>query len=303
MALSQDTDLDTLLCTIYTLTDDIIKQMVESFSFALDRPRDGVPPQKRYNLSVAELVSLAIFRYFLGYDEWKAYHRHIKEYHHRDFPKLPTYENFVRAMNALAPLAYILLQGCTQLFKSVTTKERLKFADSSKLKVCENKREFTHKVAKRIAQKGKSSMGWFYGFKLHIICNEWMQILGMTLTSGNVDDRKALSLMWDDIIGTIVADAGYVGANWQESARQQNKILFTAVRANMKKLMTSFEHQMLKLRQRVESVFSVLKLRMKMETTLPRSVNGYLAHYLWCLLAYQMNHFFKLIQKHPLTKS
>ena len=54
MALSQDTDLDTLLCTIYTLTDDIIKQMVESFSFALDRPRDGVPPQKRYNLSVAE---------------------------------------------------------------------------------------------------------------------------------------------------------------------------------------------------------------------------------------------------------
>ena len=88
----------------------------------------------------------------------------------------------------------------------------IKAVDSSKLSVCHIKREFGHKVAKRIAAKSKGSMGWFYGFKLHIIVNQLMEILEATITPGNKDDREGMALIWNHIFGLIVADAGYVGA-------------------------------------------------------------------------------------------
>jgi hypothetical protein len=90
----------------------------------------------------------------------------------------------------------------------------ISFADATKVKVCENKREFTHKVAARIAKKGKSSMGWSYGFKLHIVCNNLLQILYFRISPGNSDDRKGLEMIWNKILGKIIADAGYVGKNW-----------------------------------------------------------------------------------------
>lgn len=105
-------------------------------------------------------------------------------------------------------------------------------------------------------------MGWFYGFKLHIICNTLMQILRFRITSGNTDDRKGLERMWNMIFGLIIADAGYLGKNWQKKAINLGKHLFTAVKANMKKIMTEAQHQLLNLRQRVETVFSVLKVRL-----------------------------------------
>ena len=142
-------------------------------------------------------------------------------------------------------------------------------------------------------------MGWFYGFKLHIICNELMQILNLKITAGNVDDRKGLAMIWNDIFGMIIADAGYIGKDWQAKAFSLNKCLLTGVKANMKKLMTETEEYMLHLRQRVECVFSVLKLRFGMENTLPRSPLGYLAHYIWSITAYQFKKFMEFVFTKP----
>lgn len=86
----------------------------------------------------------------------------------------------------------------------------------------------------------------------------------------------------------IVADAGYVGTNWQQAAADLGLRLMAAARKIMKKIMTKAQHQLLIVRQRVETTYSVLKLRLGLETTLPRSVMGYLVHYIWCLLAYQL---------------
>ena len=265
----------------------------------MQKPNKNSPPNKKHNLTLAELVSLAIFRFFTKHNSWKDFYRFIKTYHQQDFKNLPCYKNFVSSMNKLSFLALILSEGFLSFFKKIS-KKSIKFADSTKLKVCRNRREFTHKVCKRIAAKGKSSMGWFYGFKLHIICNELMQVLGFTITTGNTDDRKGLEMIWNDIFGWIIADAGYVGKNWQEKARNLGKRLFTAVKANMKKIMTSAQHELLKMRQCVETVFSVLKLRMGIETTLPRSELGYFAHYIWCLTAYQMKKFFEFTFNKPL---
>jgi hypothetical protein len=130
-----------------------------------------------------------------------------------------------------------------------------------------------------------------------------MQILNFTITPGNTDDRKGLDKIWNDILGIIIADAGYIGNNWIKKANNLGKHLFTAVKANMKKLMTSIQYKLLKLRQNVETVFSVLKLRMGIETTLPRSPLGYFAHYIWCITAYQLDQFFKFIfTEQPIVK-
>jgi transposase len=138
-------------------------------------------------------------------------------------------------------------------------------------------------------------MGWFYGFKLHIICNTFMQILKFRLTAGNIDDRKALDRMWNTIFGLIIADAGYLGKNWQKKSISLGKPLFTAVKANMKKLMTRVQHQLLKIRQKAETVFSVLKVRLGLETSLPRSPLGHFAHYMWCITAYQVDQYFNFM--------
>lgn len=284
-------DLNEILVTTYCFVDDFINQILNSIRFAIERPKQNKPPTKKCNLSVSELVSLAMFRFFTGHKNWKDFYNHIVNYHKKDFPNLPSYQNFLASVNKLSYIAAMMLQFFCKSFSKDFGE--LKFVDSTKLKVCKNKRIFKHKVCDGWAKRGKSSMGWFYGFKLHIICDEWMRILRFKFSPGNTDDRKGLAAMWDTVLGMIIADAGYIGKKWFEKAKSAGKHLFTAVKANMKKLMTKTQHQLLKMRGRVETVFSVLKLRMGLETTLPRSPLGHFSHYLWCLVSYQFKKFFE----------
>lgn len=262
---------------------------------AIERPRitNKNPPVKQRKLRLSEIVTLGIFRFYVGTTNWKDFYWHIDTYHRRDFPNLPCYSKFIEGVNFVSPLGFFLCLAFAQFFRDSTPLEEPKFADSSKLKVCEIKREFSHKVCRNIAAKSKSSMGWFYGFKLHVVSNRLMQILSVTVTAGNKDDRKGLSQIWHHIFGLIVADGGYVGKEFSAEAQRLGKCLLTGVRANMKKVMTVHQHRLLKLRQSVETIFSVLKLRFHMESTLPRSSLGYFSHYCWCLAAYQLKQFFK----------
>lgn len=291
MALAQHTDLTDILLIIYCFVDDFMKHVLQRIRPALQRPSHTQPPRKRCRLSVAELVSLALFRFFTGHTNWKGFYRHITTYHRADFPSLPHYKNFLRAIDELALFAELLLQWFGKVFRRLTPAAAVKVADSTPLPVCHIKRQFSHKVCQAYAAKSKGTMGWFFGFRLHIVCNELMQLLGIKLTVATTDERRALTMMWANIFGLIIADAGYVSKALTHQAAGLGKTLLTGVRANMRKLMTTTQHALLKLRQRAESVFSVLKLRLGMATTLPRSPLGYLAHYLWCLAAYQLKKF------------
>lgn len=288
-----------VLNAIREFVSNFFKEILHKIRYALQAPSNTNPPSKKYKLSLADLVSLALFRFFTGHDNWKAFYKHIKTYHLKDFAKIPCYKNFLRAMNRLSVFALLLLTGLMNFFKSLTKLKSPKLADGSKLEVCKIKREFTHKVCKRIARKSKSSLGWFYGFKLHLICNELMQILNFRITTGNTDEREGLEMMWQDIFGLIIADAGYVSKRLGEKAFTLGKRLLTGVRANMKRIMTKAQHTLLKLRQKIETVLSVLKSRLGMETTLPRSELGYFAHYLWCLASYQLRKYFELLCSKP----
>lgn len=297
----QQDDLITLLIAIYCFVDDFHWYVLLTLRPALKRPGHWHPPLKTYQLPVTTLVTLALFFQFTGHRSWKDFYKYIKTHYQQDFPDLPSYRNFVAAMNALSPYALILLQAFCAIFRQSTPTTAAKFADSTNLPVCGIKREFAHKVMKAFASKSKTTMGWFYGCRLHLVCNELMQILDCRITTATVGEREALAAMWNYIFGLIVADAGYLGQDFQAQARSLGKQLLTGARANMKKLMTSAQHDLLKLRQVIETIFSVLKTRMGLASTLPRSPLGHFARYVWCVAAYQLKQYFKAVALAPTT--
>jgi hypothetical protein len=188
------------------------------------------------------------------------------------------------------PLTGMILNILMALNRSYfkNSREHLMFVDGSEVPVCGGKRMFSHKVAKKIAAKSKSTKGWFYGFKLHILCDKGGTLLGIKITPGNIDERKMVMKLLKDLQGTMVADAGYISKELQYKLQKLNVWFLTGVKKNQKKVMTKSNHLLLKARQRVETVIGVLKQRLGLVTTLPRSIPGYQAHYLFVCLAYAL---------------
>ena len=163
----------------------------------------------------------------------------------------------------------------------------MKIIDSTAIPVCKNIRIYAHKVMKKIATRSKTTTGWFYGLKLHIVTDLKRNILMMKFTTGNIDDRVVLDGFLYQLKNSLVlADAGYISSKLQQKAIHRNNVILTSVRKNMKKLATPLQIFLLNMRGRIESVFSVLKERLGLITSLPRSENGYLAHYSRVLFGY-----------------
>lgn len=237
------------------------------------------------NLTDSEFITLAIWRFHLGFYDWKhAYFCYLTHYDH-EFPKLPSYKNFISGINRVAVKAVWVLGILMYMARKNNT--LLKFLDSTALPVCKNKRISTHKVMKLLATRSQTSMGWFYGMKLHVVIDALGNLLTVRLTTGSVDDRIPVVSMLKGMLGQFIADAGYVSHPLKYLLFKLGKDFITGVRNTMKQIMTKNQHLLLKKRQWVEVVFSRIKDRLGMATSLPRSITGMLAHYIYTLLAYQ----------------
>lgn len=281
-----DEDNTMILIGLYDIVWDFHQLLLAKLPPSLPRPDHGHPPTKKTKIPMVMLISLILFKFFTGHRSWKDYYRYLKSHHDGvNVGSLPNYKNFMASVHRLVGYALVFLEAVRKHCKQGV---KLQFVDSTKLAVCNIKREFNHKVVRGMATKSKSTMGWYYGFKLHLVCDLKGRILAWRITTATIDDRKGLSLIWEELTGMIVADAGYLGSNWQEVAQDLGLKLLTGVKKIMKKLMSRWEYFLLKARQCIETVFSVLKLRLGLETSLPRSPMGYFVHYTWCLLAYQL---------------
>ena len=165
----------------------------------------------------------------------------------------------------------------------------ISFIDSTPLRACHTKREKQHKVFKNLAQKGQCSLGWFYGFKLHIVINDKGEILDFLFTPGNVDDRAPLKNknFHRKIFGKIYGDKGYIGKELFEQLFIDGIHLVTKHRKNMKNsLMLMQDRIMLRKRALVESVNDELKNICQIEHTRHRSFDNFLSNLLSGLIAY-----------------
>lgn len=140
-----------------------------------------------------------------------------------------------------------------------------------------------------LAQWGKTGKGWFYGVKLHLTSDLGRQMLSIRLSPGNTHGTKIFMKLNADLEGIFVADAEFISEKLQREFHQEHKrVLFAQPRKNMKKLITAFQYHLYNTRMVIELNFRNLKMFFGLITSLPRSINGYLANYFYSILAYAL---------------
>ncbi|MDP4840548.1 MAG: IS982 family transposase [Alphaproteobacteria bacterium] len=233
-------------------------------------------------LSLSEMLFIEVFYHFSPYKDFKHYYLYgICQEHRSKFKKLPCYQRFVA-------LKKQLFMPLTLPLHSVIGEETgIYFADSTPLKTCRNPRISNHRVFKGLAKRGKSTMGWFFGFKLHLVINRKGQLMAVKITAGNADDRKALPSMVRGLKGKCFADKGYIGKDVFKALWEKSLHLVTGIRKTMKHhLMPYIDKVLLRKRFIIETVFGVLKTDMNLEHSRHRSPTNAFVNIIAALVAY-----------------
>jgi len=166
----------------------------------------------------------------------------------------------------------------------------ISFMDSTSINICHNKRINRNKVFKNLAERSKTTMGWFYGFKLHFIINDLGEIISFHVTKGNIDDRAPVPKMIKKIFGKIFADKGYLGAKLFKELFDKGIHLITGIKRNMKnKLIPMLDKISLRKRFIIETINDKLKNECQIEHTRHRSVHGFIINLIAGLICYQIS--------------
>lgn len=272
----------------FVILDDFYKEFDVEIKKHRIELMDVNSRNRKTTMSESEMMSILLLFHFGHFTNFKHFYIQYVQKNLTDlFPNQLSYNRFIQLQPRITvPLMLFLKMKCMGKSRGIN------FIDSTTIKVCHIKRERQNKVFKNIAQKGKSTMGWFFGFKLHIIINDKGEILSFYLTKGNVDDRNVdvMKVLTSEIFGKVFGDRGYISKALSELLYNDGIQLITKVKKNMKKQNLSSEDQIL-LRKRalIESVNDELKNICKIEHSRHRSRNGFILNIASALSAY---HFF-----------
>ena len=217
-----------------------------------------------------------------SYRNFKAYYtEQVLQHYLWAFPRLVSCQRFVELM----PGTLVPLCGYLQ-----TRKGRcpgISFVDSTSLKVCHNRRIPAHKVFAGCARRGRTSVDWFFGFKLHLVTNDCGELLSLRLTPGNTDDRRPVPDLVKGLFGKLFGDKGYVSQPLFETLFGEGIQLITRLKTKMRnRLMPFFDKIMLRKRAVIESVMDQLKNISQIEHSRHRSVANCFVNLLGGLIAY-----------------
>lgn len=274
------------ILTLFCKVDDFFLQYAAHL--AAHSLADGKPPETRgrpRKLHPSEVMTLLIAFHQSKYRTFKHfYEKHVCVYWSAAFPQLVSYCRFVQLKQEVLTLLTLYLH--THLGEC----SGISFVDSTRLRVCDNKRISSHRVFAAHAGRSKTSMGWFYGFKLHLLINEKGELLGFELTPGNTDDRAPLwELSADRCFGNLYGDKGYISKDLREMLSEAGIHLVYKVRKNMKPLEVSVSDEvLLKKRVIIESVIKELKTQTMLEHSRHRSFVNFRVNVVSALLAYQL---------------
>jgi hypothetical protein len=233
-------------------------------------------------LCLSEVMTIIVMFHSSSYRNFKAYYTECVMKHYAGaFPHLISYHRFVELM----PRALVPLCGYLQTRKGKGS--GISFIDSTSLRVCHNRRIHSHKVFAGCARRGKTSVDWFFGFKLHLLINDCGELLSLRLTPGNVDDRRPVPELVKDLFGKLFGDKGYVSQPLFEMLYDDGVQLVTRLKTNMKnRLVSMFDKIMLRKRAIIESVVDQLKNISQIEHSRHRSVANCFVNLLAGLVAY-----------------
>ena len=250
------------------------QQLLRSDRKLRNRPR---------SLILSEVMTILIAFHQSCYRNFKTYYQEkVRLNGSQDFPGLVSYQRFIEWIpGTIVPM-------CAYLKTCFGKCSGISFMDSTSLKVCHNRRIAQHRVFKDFAARGKTSVDWFFGFKLHLVVNHQGELLNITLTPGNTDDRTPVPQLLQPLSGRVFADKGYVSQKLAQQLLKNRGIrLITKLKRNMKqRLIPLNDYLMLRKRGIIETVIDQLKNISQIEHSRHRSPVNCFVHILGGLIAY-----------------
>ena len=272
------------LIEIYCQVDDFCKQFLPSFEQSL--LEDGSRKRRvSRSLEMSEILSIYIFYHHCRFRNFKYFYQHfVRVYLRSYFPGLVSYSRFIQwTPDALVVLMSFVLQRC--LGESRGTQ----YIDSCALVVSHNRRISQHKTFKGLARRGKTSVGWFFGFKLHLIINDLGEIVAFMITPANVSDvnHALVEKLSRNIWGQLFGDKGYISKKLKNKLKERGIELITKLRKNMKKqLLPMMERIKLAQRSAIECTIDALKNQAYVEHSRHRSFGGMITNILSAIAAF-----------------
>lgn len=273
-----------MLIEIFCQIDDFCKQFKKYFNKNILTIGNNLR-KRAFALSISEIITISIYYHYSGFKNFKYYYlKHVLINMKNDFKNLVSYTRFLELKRMVNSIMNMFIQ-----FKSMNKCTGISYIDSYPLKVCNIKRSSSHKVLSK-ATKGKTSVGWFYGFKLHLITNHIGDIINFYITPGNVADnnRKVIEAITKNVTGKAFGDKGYlVNSKFFKQLYSNGLTIVTKIRKNMNNVLMHFDDKIL-LRKRgiIESVGSILKEVFSLEHSRHRNELSFFSHILSTLCAY-----------------
>jgi hypothetical protein len=279
-------NIDHQLIDIFCQIDDFCKNILPKIYPKLYLTNDKKSIRGRKNiLTLSETLTILVMfgrtkcKYFKHFYTNDICSRWIKY-----FPKLPSYTRFLAIRNkALMPLVLFLNS-------TFGKKTGIYYIDSTNLSVCKNQRIKRHKVFNSLASRGHNSMGFFFGFKLHMVINHIGEIMNIKITKGNVHDSKCTIDLLKNLSGYVAGDKGYICKKNTAILKKQNLHLLTKTKKNMKqKKLSESEKIILSKRYSIETVIDCLKNGLNIWHSNHRSALGGFVNLLAGLISYNLN--------------
>jgi hypothetical protein len=263
---------------------------VDDFCQRFEQFRQQVPQlpsmlgeqRSRSRMHLSEVMTIVIAFHGSGAKTFKDFYTLTVLPHWRQaFPRLVSYNRFVELM----PWCLMLL--CCFLHTRKGEMTGIQFIDSTPIEVCHPCRAHAHQVFKALVGWGKNSVGWHFGFKLHLIINDRGELLAFKLTPANTDDREPVPDLTQDLLGKLFGDRGYISQKLFEALYKRGLQLVTKCKKNMKqRLVKLIDKILLRKRSLIETVNDQLKNICQIEHSRHRSVFNFLVNLLAGLVAY-----------------
>jgi hypothetical protein len=238
--------------------------------------------QRKTRLCESEMMTLMIHFHQARYRDFKTYYTQYVQVHLRtEFPHLVSYSRFVQLIPRIVVPLCAYLQHC---YGSCTG---ISLIDSTPLRVCHNRRITQHKTFADIAQRGKNSVDWFFGFKLHLVVNDCGELLACCMTAGNTDDRRPVPKLMKRLFGKLFGDKGYLSQPLFQQLWEQGVQLVTKLKTNMKNRLMDMTDKLLQRQRAVmETIIDQLKNISQIEHSRHRCFTSFCINLLAGLIAY-----------------
>lgn len=272
------------ITTIFCSIDDFCKDFVPNWEKQMIS--NGKKRIRKSNLSLSEIITIQVLFHISNYRNFKVFYlEYVCQFLSSEFPKLVSYNRMVELQSTsfIPMMIYLKTKGLSDC-------TGISFVDSTPLRVCDKRRIHQHKTFKNVAQRGQCSLGWFYGFKLHIVTNDCGGIIDFMLTPANVHDTSPLKMKGfiKKLYGKLFGDKGYLSKELFQNLFSTGIHLITKLRKNMKtKLVTPIQDAFhLRKRAIIETIFDQLKNIFQIKHSRSCSPINYFNNVFSALIAY-----------------